>query len=156
MVLMRIAKSSTASPSAIILLVDDNKMGLAARRVVLEELGHTVLTAANGLDALTAIEGQTFDLLITDWKMPKLDGIELIRRVRESQNAVPIILLSGFADNTGMREDKTGADAVVQKSANEIQVLLSTVKRLLTRKPARKPAASQPAIKAVKPKTKLG
>jgi len=153
---MRIAKSSTASPSAIILLVDDNKMGLAARRVVLEELGHTVVTAVNGLDALAAIEGQVFDLLITDWKMPKLDGIELIRRVRESQNEVPIILLSGFADNTGMREDKTGADAVVQKSANEIQVLLSTVKRLLTRKPARKPAGSQAATKAVKPKIKLG
>ena len=156
MVLMRIAKSATESSSSLILLVDDNKMGLAARRVVLEELGHTVVTAVNGLDGLAAIEAQVFDLLITDWKMPKLDGIELIRRVRESENAVPIILLSGFADNTGMREDKTGADAVVQKSANEIQVLLSTVKRLLTRKPARKPAGSQAAVKAVKPKTKLG
>lgn len=152
---MRIAKSSTASPSAIILLVDDNKMGLAARRVVLEELGHTVVTAANGQDALVAIDAQSFDLVITDWKMPKVDGIELIRRLRESEFPSPIILLSGFADNAGIREDKTGADAVVQKSANEVQVLLSTVKRLLTRKPARKPAASQPAAKAVKPKTKL-
>ena len=153
---MRIAKSSTASPSAIILLVDDNKMGLAARRVVLEELGHTVVTAANGQDALNAVDVQTFDLLITDWKMPKVDGIELIRRLRENLFPAPIILLSGFADNTGIREDKTGADAVVQKSANEVQVLLSTVKRLLTRKPARKPAASQGAVKAVKSKTKLG
>ncbi len=156
MVLMRIAKTSTATSSANILLVDDNKMGLAARRVVLEELGHTVVTAANGLDALTTLEAQTFDLLITDWKMPKLDGIELIRRLRESQNAMPVILLSGFADNSGISEDKTGADAVVQKSANEVQVLLSTVKRLLTRKAARKPPGTQPAVKAVKPKTKLG
>ena len=52
-------------------------------------------------------------------------------------------MLSGFADSAGMREDKTGADAVVQKSANEVQVLLSTVKRLLNRKPARKMPASQ-------------
>jgi len=152
---MRIAKSSAALPSAIILLVDDNKMGLAARRVVLEELGHTVYTAPNGLEALAMIETHVFDLLITDWKMPKLDGIELIRRLRENQFAAPIILLSGFADNSGMREDKSGADAVVQKSANEIQVLLGTVKRLLTRKPVRKPAASQPAAKVVKPKTKI-
>jgi CheY-like chemotaxis protein len=153
---MRIAKSSTATPSAIILLVDDNKMGLAARRVVLEELGHTVYTAANGLDALVAVETQVFDLVITDWKMPKLDGIELIRRLRENEFSAPIILLSGFADNAGMREDKTGADAVVQKSANEVQVMLSTVKRLLTKKTNRKPPASQAAPKVAKPKTKLG
>lgn len=151
---MRIAKSSTAPPPAIILLVDDNKMGLSARRVVLEEIGHTVVTAPNGQEALNAIDAQSFDLVITDWKMPKVDGIELIRRLRECQFPSPIILLSGFADNSGISEDQTGADAVVQKSANEVQVLLSTVKRLLTRKPARKPPAAQPAAKAVKPKSK--
>jgi two-component system response regulator ChvI len=152
---MRIAKSSAAPASANILLVDDNKMGLAARRVVLEEFGHTVVTAANGQEALNAVEAQSFDLLITDWKMPKVDGIELIRRLRESQFPSPIILLSGFADNSGICEDKTGADAVVQKSANEVQVLLSTVKRLLSRKPVRKPPAAQAAAKAVRLKSKL-
>lgn len=152
---MRIAKSSTASAPVIILLVDDNKMGLAARRVLLEELGHTVVTAANGLDALAAVEVNTFDLLITDMKMPKLDGLELIGRLRENGFAAPIILLSGFANTAGMRDDETGADAVVQKSANEVQVLLGTVKRLLSRKPARKPPASQPAVKTIKLKTKI-
>jgi len=151
---MRIAKSATAIPSSLILLVDDNKMGLAARRVVLEELGHTVVTAANGQDALNLIEAQSFDLVITDWKMPKLDGIEMIRRLRESQFPSPIILLSGFADNGGISEDKTGADSVVQKSANEVQMLLSAVKRLLSKKPMRKPPAAQPAAKTVKPKSK--
>jgi CheY-like chemotaxis protein len=154
---MRIAKSSTACPAAIILLVDDNKMGLAARRVVLEELGHTVVTAVNGVDAMNAVNGQSFDLVITDWKMPKMDGIELIRNLRANEFPSPIILLSGFADNTGIREDKTGADAVVQKSANEVQVLLSTVKRLLTRKTTRKPPASQGSAPAAKQnKHKLG
>ena len=151
---MRFAKSSTASSSVNILLVDDNKMGLAARRMVLEELGHTVITAANGLDALAAVEENTFELLITDWKMPKLDGLQLISRLRENHFAAPIILLSGFASTSGLREDETGADAVVQKSANEVEVLLSTVKRLLNRKPARKPPASQPSSKQVKLKHK--
>ena len=152
---MRIAKSSTATAPVTILLVDDNKMGLAARRVLLEELGHTVFTATNGMDALAAVEANTFDLLITDWKMPKLDGIELISRLRENGCAFPIIMLSGFANTAGMRDDQTGADAVIQKSANEVQMLLSTVKRLLTRKPVRKPPASQPAIKTIKLKTKI-
>lgn len=151
---MSIGKSSTPQNKATILLVDDNKMGLAARRVVLEELGHTVVTAANGLDAFGVASGQSFDLLITDWKMPKVDGIELIRRLKESGFSAPIILLSGFADNAGMREDKTGADAVVQKSANEVQVLLSTVKRLLNRKPARKMPASQTKAPSAKPRNK--
>ncbi len=151
---MRIVKSSTSSPSAFILLVDDNKMGLAARRVVLEELGHRVTTAANGQEALHAVESHTFDLVITDWKMPKIDGIELIRRLRENSFTSPIILLSGFADSAGMREDKTGADAVVQKSANEVHVLLSTVKRLLNKKPQRKTVSSEGRSKAVKPKKK--
>jgi two-component system KDP operon response regulator KdpE len=151
---MRTGKSSIPQTKAMILLVDDNKMGLAARRVVLEELGHEVVTAANGLDALAIAINQNFDLLITDWKMPKLDGIELIRRLREGQFAAPIILLSGFADSAGMREDKTGADAVVQKSANEVQVLLSTVKRLLNRKPARKMPSPQQKANAVKVRPK--
>ena len=152
---MRIVKSTSVSSPAIILLVDDNKMGLAARRMLLEELGHTVFTASNGLDALAAVEVNTFDLLITDWKMPKLDGLELIRRLRENNFPSPIVLLSGFATSAGLRDDETGADAVVQKSANEVQVLMSTVKRLLTRKPSRKPPASQPAAKTVKLKTKI-
>ncbi|MEO5952570.1 MAG: response regulator [Chloroflexia bacterium] len=151
---MRLAKSATATPSALILLVDDNKMGLSARRVVLEELGYTVHTAPNGQEALNAIELNSFDLVITDWKMPKVDGIELIRRLREAQFPSPIVLLSGFADSAGIHEDKTGADAVVQKSANEVQMLISTVKRLLNRKPVRKPPAAQSAAKLIKPKSK--
>jgi len=152
---MRSPKSSATYPSSRILLVDDNKMGLAARRSLLEEIGHSVVTAANGMDALAALQADSFDLVITDWKMPKLDGMELIRRLRESGLAMPIIILSGFADNAGMCVEKTGADAVVQKSANEVQVLLSTVKRLLTRKPARKPpssAGNPPAAKSARNK----
>ena len=155
---MRIAKSSTAASSRVILLVDDNKMGLAARRAVLQEVGYTVVTAIHGQEALIAMETQVFDIVVTDWKMPKMDGIELIARLREAKFAAPIILLSGFADSSGMSEEMTGADAVVQKSANEVQVLLSTVKRLLNRKPARKGPATQssPVAAAAKNKSKTG
>jgi len=136
---MSILKSAAAPNHAIILLVDDNKMGLAARRSVLEELGHTVVTANNGLDGLEKAMAQKFDLVVTDWKMPKVDGLELIRRLREGVHTGPIILLSGFADGVGLREESSGADAVVQKSANEIQMLLRAVKSLLSNKLVRKP-----------------
>ncbi len=145
MVRMRTAKPAAVTSPTTILLVDDNRMGLAARRAVLEEIGYTVVTAANGLEALSSVEAHVFDLVITDWKMPKMDGLELIRRLREAGFAPPIILLSGFADSAGMSEEKTGADAIVQKSSNEVQVMLNTVKRLLNRKPARKLPAKQTA-----------
>lgn len=151
---MRSPKSSTAGPSSLILLVDDNKMGLAARRAVLEELGHTVVTAVNGVDGLALAREQGFDLVITDWKMPKMNGIELIRNLREMEYLKPIVLLSGFADHAGMNEEATGADAVVQKSANEVQVLVSTVKRLLNRKAPKKApgSASSPAARVARNK----
>jgi CheY-like chemotaxis protein len=147
---MRSTKSSTAGSSSLILLVDDNKLGLAARRAVLEELGHTVVTAVNGVEAFALAQEQGFDLVITDWKMPKMNGIELIRNLREAEYIKPIVLLSGFAAHAGMSEEATGADAVVQKSANEVQVLVSTVKRLLNRKAPKKGpgTASSPAAKA--------
>ena len=158
---MRIVKSAAATTTTTILLVDDNKMGLAARRAVLQEIGYTVVTALNGQEALAAIEAlaatdsQPIDLVVTDWKMPKMDGLELIRRLREAEFSAPIILLSGFADTSGMSEDKIGADAIVQKNANEIQVMLSTVKRLLNRKAMRKLPAKQ-SIKVSLTKNKAG
>lgn len=50
----------------------------------------------DGLDALPLLEEQRFDLVITDIKMPGLDGIEMVKRLRESGNDVPVILLSGY------------------------------------------------------------
>jgi hypothetical protein len=72
---------------------------------------------------------------------------ELIERVRKQAPLVPVILLSGFVDALGLDEKSTGADIVIQKSANEIVHLLRSVKRLLNRKPPRKPAAvERPAV----------
>jgi CheY-like chemotaxis protein len=70
-----------------------------------------------------------------------MDGLELIRTLRERGIKIPIILLSGFAECIGLAPESTGADVVLQKSANEITNLARHAKRLLM--PARKPAASQ-------------
>ncbi len=142
---MRSAPSSRTPIPAIILLVDDNRDGLIARRSVLEELGYTVVPAGSGGDALKRIEEHNFDLIITDYKMSPMDGLELIARLRERNFGNPIILLSGFSDSLGLRPETTGADVVLQKNANEIINLVRQAKRLLS--PVRKPAASQLAGK---------
>jgi CheY-like chemotaxis protein len=137
--------SSTSSRTAAlgsILLVDDNKLGLSARRSVLEELGHRIATASNGVDALEQFGTRRFDLVVTDYKMPRMDGLELIIGLREIAPDLPVILISGFVDSLGLNEESTGADVVIQKSANEVSHLVRAVARLLRKKPVRKPAAS--------------
>ena len=133
---------SRSSPNPCrILLVDDNQLGLIARKTVLEELGYAVTTAMSAHEALDEFSNGAYDLVITDYKMPRMNGKELIERVRKQAPAVPVILLSGFVDALGLDEKSTGADIVIQKSANEVAHLLCSVKRLLSRKPPKKPAA---------------
>jgi CheY-like chemotaxis protein len=140
--------SHTLTPGNI-LLVDDNKLGLSARKCVLEELGHSIATAANGVDAMEQFAARKFDLVVTDYKMPRMDGLELIAGLRKTQPDLPVILISGFVDALGLSEENTGADVVIQKSANEVSHLVRSVARLLRKKPVKKPAGSEgPAARA--------
>ncbi len=130
--------SSPASATARILLVDDNAHGLTARKNVLEEVGHRVSTCTSASDALETFGRQRFDLVVTDYKMPRMDGLELIQSLRKISPDLPVILVSGFVDALGLTESNTGADSVIQKSSHEVSHLLRAVSRLLRRKPARK------------------
>lgn len=132
-----------AHSGATILLVDDNPHGMVARRTVLEELGYTVYTGTSGQEALNVLQHQTVDLVITDFRMPNMDGVELITRIRQLRADLPIILLSGFVEPLGLTEESTGADVVLSKSAGEVGFLVRSVRRLLSRQPVRKPLDSE-------------
>ncbi len=137
------------APDARILLVDDNRLGLIARKSVLEELGYRITTASEGNEALERFSAEHFDLVITDYKMPKMNGLELIRRIRERAASIPIILVSGYVDGLGMTEASTGADVVIPKSSHEVPHLVRSVNRLLGNGVPKKPAGShRPAPKA--------
>ena len=75
---MRSVTSQSAPSDALILLVDDNRDGIIARRSVLEELGYRVVTAGCGSDALDLHAERSPDLIITDYRMSPMDGLELI------------------------------------------------------------------------------
>src|SRR5262249_47600062 len=70
------------SPSPHILLVDDNRDGLLVRRSLLEEIGYRVQIAGNGEEGLKLFEHQPFEVVVTDYKMPHMNGVELIERLR--------------------------------------------------------------------------
>jgi len=133
-----------------ILLVDDNPDGLLVRRLLLEELGLEVETAQNGEEGLRRFECGRYDVVVTDYRMPRMDGIEMIRRIRAQNAAARIILLSGFVEPLGLNERNTGADAVIAKTSGEPAMLARSVKRLLNRAPARKPAGSARATAAAR------
>ena len=145
---MTAAIQTNSSASSHILLVNDNKSGLAARKTVLEEIGHTIATATGGEDALEQFARVKFDLVITDYKMRGMDGIELIKRIRELKPETPVIMLSGYVEVLGLNESNTGADLVLPKTANVVAHLIRAVNRLLRRKPMKKPPARhRPALK---------
>jgi len=150
------ANSSSPSPCGRILLVDDNALGLAARRSVLEELGHQVRISSNAAEALELCGKQSFDVVVTDYKMPKMNGVELIGRLRKLHPATSVILISGFTDTLGLDEAGTGADIVLQKSNNEVPQLIRAVNRLLRKQqtPAKKPTGSQAGSKTEKRKVR--
>jgi CheY-like chemotaxis protein len=132
---------ATSTPH--ILLIDDSKNGLTIRRSLLEEAGFTVDTALNGEEGLKLYESRKFDLIVTDYRMPRMDGLELIKRVRAIDRDVRVILVSSEVDPLGFNEENTGADAVIAKSAHEAGHLLRSAKRLTGRAITRKPVRSQ-------------
>jgi len=115
---------------------------MLARAAVLKSLGYEVITATSAEEALELAGARAVDLVVTDFRMPEMDGKQLIDALRARGFGMPVILLSGFADKLGFDEKNTGANLVIQKSANEVAVLASAIKRLLGN--ARKPPSSAP------------
>lgn len=122
-------------------MVDDNKNGLTARKAVLTELGFEITTATSPTAALEKYPEMNFDLVITDHRLPKIDGVAFIAVVRQIRPKVAVILLSGYVEGMGLTENSTGADVVIQKNANEIPHLTRSVNRLLRRAMKKPPSA---------------
>ncbi|MGD0498147.1 MAG: response regulator [Bryobacteraceae bacterium] len=126
-----------------ILLVDDNRDGLLVRRLLLEEAGYRVEVASNGEEGLNRFQAGGFDVVVTDYRMPRMNGGELIQGIRKIDPRARVILLSGFVEPLGLTEEGTGADVVIAKSFNEQTHLMRWVKRLVNGAPARKPPGAQ-------------
>jgi two-component system response regulator SaeR len=133
----------TAPQPAKILLVDDSRDGRLVRRSLLEEQGHQVQTAHDGEEGLKLFHDAHYDLVVTDYRMPRMNGVELIGRIRQTNPNARIILIWGAVEPLGLNEENTGADAVIAKSANEASMLMRAVKRLLNGGAARKPPTAQ-------------
>jgi len=124
-----------ASPSekASILVVDDvpNTVEVLHRNLTAE--GYTVVTAPGVPEAIRITESTPVDLIITDLKMPKVSGIDLVRHVRENLKDTEVILITGYASIEGAVEAvKMGAEEYLPKPFTD-EELLGAVRRALTK-----------------------
>ena len=101
--------------------------------MILSEQGYDVETATSGEEGWEKFQLGLFDVVITDYRMGQMDGVELIRLIRQSDSPARTILLSGFVGCLGLTEESTGADEVICKSNKEVQELLRAAKKLIQR-----------------------
>lgn len=151
---MRKTSETTQPTEPRVLLINENRHGLLARKTVLSGEGYTVTATDTASEALALFRDQTFDLVVTDDRMTQMNGADLIRECREIRPEVPVVLVSAMVDVLGLNEHNTGADAVVAKNAFEVSHMMRAVNRLLRRHtPPRKPVRSQIGRRAVRAKS---
>jgi two-component system, NtrC family, response regulator PilR len=114
-----------------LLIVDDEQSYRQLLSLVFEGAGHNLRTASNGREAVQMLQQEPADVIITDVRMPDMDGIELLRAVREFLPDIGVILMTAFATVDTAREAfKLGADDFIQKPF-DVEELKLIVKKAL-------------------------
>jgi len=123
-----------SKPEYFVLVADDSHTTRQIEKIILEAEGYNVTIACDGIDALEKLKNQRFDILITDIKMPRMDGIVLIENIRrmELTKNLPVIVISSvFEEETLAKVKEAGAQGYIVKSDFERGNLVAKVKELL-------------------------
>ena len=122
-----------------ILLTDDHEDVRRTTGALLRDFGHEVIEASDGAEALEMLrsDGNAFDLLITDYAMPTLSGVEVVRRARDLKPGLPAIIVTGYADLEDIKDGPEDVAILVKPFPPE--KLAAAIARVRDR-------AGQPAI----------
>ncbi|OKL40942.1 sigma-54-dependent transcriptional regulator [Pontibacter flavimaris] len=117
-----------------ILLIDDDPAFCLMLRGFLQRQQYEVATAYTANDGLRQLKAQSFDLILTDFRLPDKDGLELLTQIRVLTQEVPVILMTTYADiRTAVRAIKMGAFEYITKPINPDETLL-VIKNALAKK----------------------
>jgi two-component system nitrogen regulation response regulator NtrX len=109
-----------------ILLIDDEASIRMALKEILEYESHTVIESPDAQAALKAVGQETFDLIISDIKMPKMDGLEFLSKVKEMGVECPVVMITGHGTiDTAVESIKKGAFDFIQKPLDLNRVLVT-------------------------------
>lgn len=116
---------------ASILIVDDEPKIRHILRIMLSLKGHSVHEAENGEDALKIVQREPLDLVISDIKMPRMDGLTLLERIKEMNSACPVVFITAFATiDSCVEAMQKGAVDYITKPFDEQRILLTIEKAL--------------------------
>ncbi|MBI4690373.1 MAG: sigma-54-dependent Fis family transcriptional regulator [Nitrospirae bacterium] len=117
-----------------ILIIDDEDIVLRSCQRALSPAGYDVRVAKNGIDGLKMLETEAFAVVLTDLKMPDLDGIEVLRRIRETWPDIEVIIITGYQTvETAVKAIKLGAFDYIEKPFSPEQIL-SVIRNAIERR----------------------
>jgi CheY-like chemotaxis protein len=119
-----------------ILAVDDNRIALMSRRLLLESAGYTVVVASDAAEAVDIVHRQAVDLVLMDYYLPSGNGSEARREMKIAQPAMPILVLSGV---TELPEDLSNVDLFLSKLDGP-EHLIATLRKFIPPKKSPKAA----------------
>jgi ActR/RegA family two-component response regulator/glycine cleavage system H lipoate-binding protein len=140
-----------AGPKARILAVDDEKVVLDSYRRILAPEGYSIDTVETGPEALSLLRLDAYDFVITDLKMPDMDGVEVVKAVKVLRPDVDVVVITGYGTiETAVETMARGACEYLRKpfTADE---LAGHVQRLLLRRQARLQAAKGHRVRVLRP-----
>jgi len=109
-----------------ILLADDDDNLRRVLEFQLSEAGYKILTAADGAEAFEIFTNNDFDCVITDLRMPKLSGLELLEKIKIGNAEIPVVVITAFGEvETAVSAMKAGAFDYINKPFNRDQILLT-------------------------------
>ena len=120
-----VAGGEKIEPSTIV-LVDDEKLARMVTRRRLERMGHRIIEAQNGKEALAILEREEPDLIVSDWMMPEMDGPTLCETVKSQEvyRSIPIILMTALDQPDQIAEGlRRGADDFLTKAATDQEII---------------------------------
>lgn len=121
----------TTNTTRRILIVDDEDDLRELLSQVLHTQGYEVQSAINGEEAIALLTHQSFDLALLDIQMPKINGIQVLRHIRENSPSTKAIMLTGYADlKNAMEASEFGAQDFISKPY-KLDDVLSTIRRVL-------------------------
>jgi DNA-binding response OmpR family regulator len=115
-----------------VLIVDDEKTVCNSCKRILTQEGYMVDVALSGEEALNKVKGNGFDVVITDWKMPEMDGLELARRIKKENPNIAVILITGYPSiETSIEAIRSGISDYVPKPFTPEELSEVTLRALI-------------------------
>ena len=122
------------SPAPVVLTIDDDQAVRDSLRNFLEDYGYTVLQAGDGQQGLEVFESARPDMVLVDLRMPRMDGLQVLSRVRELSPSTPVMVVSGVGDIRDVVEAlRRGAWDYLMKPIQDMNILLHSVETCLER-----------------------